>query len=153
MERKPISIYDVKNFALAIVLFAVIIIFIVFRGRIGPAVNYLRVNKGVTKGIVVFSVSAVLFALAALAFADERRAIWFEDAYVYLGVDRTFDVSPMCEQTGEDSRATSNGGVRGSIFTIGEVRVGYRYTHHSCAFNPDRENYDAIGGELSIRLW
>lgn len=33
------------------------------------------------------------------------------------------------------------------------VRVNAKYTHHSCALNPDRNGYDGVGIEVVWTIW
>jgi hypothetical protein len=63
----------------------------------------------------------------------------------------------MCEQeTGDGKdRLTSNGGVALNIYRSPDKDFNFntKYTHHSCAFNNDADSYDALGLEVSYKLF
>ena len=128
-------------------------------GSFEAAINYFRTQKGrkVAQGILAFVGVAVLaVGLAQCASAGERGQ-WFAWGEVYLGIDRQMrgERSPQCMDDGPDNRLTSNGGFRANIYQSGDGRMALngKYTHHSCAFNTDRNLYDALGVELTYRLW
>lgn len=87
------------------------------------------------------------------AAADEPT--WFTYGDIYLGLDYPKNISPQCERGAIDDRLTSNGGVVGNIYRSVDRRfhVNAKYTHHSCAFNTDRNGYDAFGLVASYRFW
>lgn len=110
-------------------------------------------GKGILRGIVL----AVAFAvgLAVLFSIVGCSGTYIKDASVYAGLDHTKNLSPQCEATGADDRATSNLGVRVNIYESADerFRTNAKYTHHSCAFSPDDLQYDALGVELEYKLW
>ena len=108
-----------------------------------------RTGKGILKGIVI-----VLGLAVVIALVSGCQGTYVNDASIYAGLDQTKKVSPMCE-AGPDDRTTSNIGAPLTIFESDDskFRANARYTHHSCAFNSDRNNYDAVGVELEYRVW
>lgn len=146
---------------LSAILLLCMVLLVVF-GSPSKAITYLRENKAVTKGILLF-MGAGYFISAGLFYAAQSLAEpvkYLSYSQVYLGLDRTFSPSPMAEFDGPDNRLTSNGGVEVNIISYGrEYNFGrmvfdtnIKYTHHSAAVNEDRENYDAIGAALILRL-
>jgi hypothetical protein len=112
-----------------------------------------RFDKGIIKGVVLAVAFALLMAGASALFAEEVE--WFDDAYVFAGLDYTKKASPMCDSgAGGDDHSTSNIGLRVNVFKYGPMKTNWKYTHHSCAFGEDDKQYDAfIGIELEYKLW
>lgn len=108
-------------------------------------------GRGVLTGILL-AVSATALIVWA---APSQAGTWFNAGEVYFGIDSTRKVSPQCEAGGVNDRLTSNLGVRMNLFETADQRATWRvrYTHHSCAINPDRTSYDALGFELTYRIW
>ena len=136
--------------------------------KIGPGnlADYLRTRegKGVAKGVILAPTIIILIALAMYLLPGKARAqplnleipgTWFNDAGVFMGLDRTKGVSPQCVAGGYDDRSTSNMGVRLNVWESPSknVRVNAKYTHHSCALNPDRNGYDGLGIEVVWMIW
>ena len=50
---------------------------------------------------------------------------------------------------------TSNGGLVQNIMISDDdnLQLNAKYTHHSCALDPDDRSYDALGAEISYRFW
>ena len=121
-------------------------------GSFSGALSYLNTKegKGVLVGIVLFIGVALLFTIPK-AFADDVR--YFTHAEVFVGLDYTKKLSPMCEEGGADDKATSNGGFRFNILESDRTIFNLKYTHHSCAFSPDTKSYDALGAEITYRFW
>jgi len=120
----------------------------------GPTKAYAHLRKypGITKGILLALVAGVLFALGA---QKANAGTWVEYTEMFLGLDRTFGVSPQCvNDGGPDPKTTSNMGFRQHIYKSDDTlyNVNLKYTHHSCAFNTDRYSYDAIGVELNYKI-
>jgi len=101
--------------------------------------------------------NALIFTLAlgALFGVSGCSGKFLNDASVYSGLDYTKKQSPQCLADGPDERTTSNLGLRGNIYesSDGRFRLNAKYTHHSCAFSPDRNAYDAYGFEVEYKLW
>lgn len=155
------------SLVLAIVLLIVIGLLL---WRIGPKglVAYFKTpeGKGILKGIVLSPVVilaiAAAFAIGGWLLSGKAQAqelkpygTWFNDASVFMGIDRTKGVSPQCWSGGADDKSTSNLGARLNVWQnpSGNVRVNAKYTHHSCALNRDRNGYDAVGIELEWYVW
>jgi len=107
-----------------------------------------KTGKGILKGIVLAIAFACVMALVGCG------GTYFNDGYVYAGIDQTKKQSPQCEN-GVDDKATSNIGIRANVYQSQDkdFKANAKYTHHSCAFSPDAEQYDALGVELEYRLW
>lgn len=146
------------NPAIALILTLVSIILVVAHlrfGSIGKAWSYLRrpERKLARNGIMVFMGGGILVGILSLAFcrdADAAELKWAQYSYIYLGVDYPMlnRPSPQCWDDGVDNKTTSNGGVTLNGLTYGPLHVNAKYTHHSCAFNSDRNLYDAAGVEV-----
>lgn len=109
---------------------------------------------GVLKGILIVLASSVVLAIV-FSYANKARAIeYFDYAEVFVGLDATKKVSPVCDAGQNSDRLTSNVGVRANLVRSddGMSYVNAKYTHHSCAFNPDRGSYDALGLEVTYRF-
>lgn len=149
-------------FSVAIVLVAVFLTLLVFGFSVRRAWRYFRYDsdgRSVLKGIVLFILFGLALAALSLyakpAVAEEPKGEWFAYGEVFLGVDYTKKLSPQCEAGGPNDYVTSNGGLRVNIYQSADNRFEFntKYTHHSCAYSPDREQYDALGVELTYRIW
>lgn len=142
--------------------------------KVGPkglrAYFSTKEGKGILKGIVlspiVIGIIAVVLALGGWLLSGKAHAegldlssrvhgTFFNDASVFMGIDRTRGTSPQCWEGGVDNRSTSNLGARLNVWQnpSGNVRLNAKYTHHSCALNRDRNGYDALGIELEWYVW
>ena len=117
-----------------------------------PVKKYFKskTGLGILKGVVIALLFAAFFALIGC-----KQGTYFNDASVYFGLDHTKNISPQCMDDGADNRTTSNLGLRGNVYRSDDQRffVNGKYTHHSCAFNEDRNVYDALGAELEYKFW
>lgn len=129
---------------------------------------YLKTKdgKGVAKGfilapIIIIVIGLLMFMLPGHARAEAKPldltipGTFFNDASVFMGIDRTKKISPQCHAGGYDDRSTSNMGFRVNVWQSPSknVRFNLMYTHHSCALNPDRNSYDAIGAQVEWFIW
>lgn len=125
-------------------------------------VDYIKTREG--KGalasaikFIAVAVSVVLVwgALTSSAEAKVSRGDWLAYSEVFVGLDHTFSQSPQCEIGSVSDRVTSNGGFRANVYRSVDraFHANIKYTHHSCAFNDDRNSYDAIGIEIVYRFW
>ena len=128
-------------------------------GNPSKIVKYFKTDgKGAGVGIAMFVGGAsVLVILTTLLFPAKAKAdvTWFNEAEVFIGLDQTKKLSPMCHEGKYSDRVTSNGGVRLNVMktTDSVVRVDTHYIHHSCAVNRDDSQYDAVGVQLVYRFW
>lgn len=105
--------------------------------------------KGVINIIVIpLLVVLLLFTASKLVKAEEIK--YLDYTSVFIGLDYTQNPSPFCEREGVNDRITSNMGVKQNILYYKRPKYTHelngKYTHHSCAINPDSDNsYDAIG--------
>lgn len=115
--------------------------------------SYFRTKDGlgILKGIVIVVAVGLLVSFGTIALGAEPK--YFERGEVYLGLDHTKKVSPMCEPNQVDDRWTSNVGARVSIIRIERAELLVKYTHHSCMLGVDNKSYDALGLEWVWRLW
>lgn len=123
----------------------------------------LGIARGVVLGPVVIVVIAVVLAVVfTLLLPSKARAegfsvpgTWLNDSSVFMGIDRTKKLSPMCDPGGVDQYSTSNLGAKLNIWQSpsGNVRFNGMYTHHSCALNPDNRSYDALGVQVEWTFW
>lgn len=119
-------------------------------------------GKGVLKGIVMALLFGAVIVASTKAFSDEQP--WYlpdpgrnllPEASVFLGMDHTKNVSPMCIKGGLDDKWTSNLGLRLGLFESadGKFSIASKYTHHPCAYGVDDSSYDALGVELEYKIW
>lgn len=146
-------------FIMAILAVALISIGLVFK-QPRHARKFFRSEdgKGVWGGIVKFVAAPLIIVLVVLYFWPAKAAaegVWFKYAEIFVGLDYVKDNSPMCEKRGPNYRATSNGGAKINVFESADGKFSFntKYTHHSCAFSPDSETYDAIGVEAVYRFY
>lgn len=138
--------------------------------KIGPQnlPSFLRTDdgKGVAKGVIlapliIIAVALLMFLAPSKSHAEIKPlnlsipGTFFNDAGVFMGIDRTKKISPQCHAGGYDDRSTSNMGFRANIWQSPSknVRLNAQYTHHSCAINPDRNSYDALGVQVEWLIW
>lgn len=109
-------------------------------------------GKGVLFGVVV--VIAVAFSIALIA-AKANSLEFFGGGDIFVGLDSTRKISPMCDPGVNSDKLTSNVGLRADLLSSDDKKtnVNIKYTHHSCAFNPDAKSYDAVGVEVVYKLW
>lgn len=141
------------------VLLMILIAFLVASWRLGgpvKAIQYLsdRENKRIRTGVLVFAVLVPIAAALISQVADaSERVRYLQWADVYLGVDNSGRISPQCMPSGPDRKTTSNGGLRINLIEYSRIAINAKYTHHSCAFNEDRNLYDAVGLEATFTIW
>lgn len=146
---------------IALVL-AVVVGLLFWRIGLGRIIPYFKTKdgQGVAKGVilaplVILVLALLIWLLPGNANAQTLPGTWFNDASVFMGIERTKKISPQCHAGGYDERSTSNMGVRANLWQSdsGNVRLNGKYTHHSCAINPDRNSYDALGVEVEWIVW
>lgn len=123
--------------------------------------NFFKTDagKGVIKSALLGVGCVVALVLLSLLIGCAPVATQYgsfnNGATTYAGLDYTNKVSPQCESLGPDDHTTSNLGLRWYMWesTDGKFMANLKYTHHSCAFNPDDKFYDAPGIELEYKLW
>lgn len=131
-----------------------------------PAFLKTKDGKGVAKGVIlapliIVAVALLMFLAPSKSHAEAKPldlsipGTFFNDASVFMGIDRTKRISPQCHSGGHDDRSTSNMGFRVNVWQSPSknVRFNLMYTHHSCALNPDRNSYDAIGAQVEWFIW
>lgn len=127
-----------------------------FRGKSFDEVkDYFSSKEGkkISKGILLALAFSVVVALTSLiGGCAGSYGNW---GSVYAGIDYPDEQSPQCESSGQDDKSTSNLGFKLNIFESDDDRFtsNLKYTHHSCAFNQDRNGYDAFGLELEFKPW
>lgn len=150
-----------------VITIVVLVIAALLLWRVGPKniIPFFRTKegKGVARGIVLAPIVIVAiavvgyFVLGRTAHAQSLQipGTWFNDASVFMGIDHTRKLSPMCSAGGYDERSTSNMGAKLNVWQSpsGNVRFNTLYTHHSCAINPDHKSYDAIGVQVEWKFW
>lgn len=121
-----------------------------------PGYFSTKTGKGILKGIIIAPM-AILFIALALSLLNKVQAQgrWFNDAGVFVGIDRTLGQSPQCVKNSVDNYGTSNLGAWVNIWqsSSDRLQVNLKYTHHSCVLGQDRNLYDAVGLELRWTLF
>lgn len=150
-----------------VLAFVVAVVMVLLIWKVGPKnlVPYFKTKegKGVARGIVlaplvIVGIAVVGYFLLPKAHAEPSLKVpgtWFNDASVFMGIDHTKKLSPMCQAGGYDERSTSNMGAKLNVWQSpsGNVRFNTLYTHHSCALNPDNRSYDAVGVQVEWKFW
>lgn len=154
--------------ATSVAFFMLAIIAYRFRGNMIAAFNYFRdtePGRNAAVGVVIFTLALAVLGGAAIfasskAHGQEYRATidYFVYTEIYGGIDVPLSQSVQCLNDGIDNKITSNGGVKQNIFEYRPSRYmvisgAGKWTHHSCAFNSDRNTYDAPGLELGARIY
>ena len=123
-------------------------------------ITYLKNDLGIVKGIVLFILFGLGLVFVSNAFSQEVSPLdkefdYFVFGKVYIGLDQTFDRSPQCDPGPASDSLTSNGGFIVNLMKSRDTKMEFnlKYTHHSCAFNGDRESYDAAGLVVEYRIW
>lgn len=150
----------ITNFLIALALMVILSLLAVF-GGFSVAREYFAdaSNKDKLRGILGFVglglATALIFYCADTRAQDQEK--WFAYTQVRLGLDTFTSQSPNCESGGPNDRITSNGGITQNIFYQRKGNTQFEWnvpwTHHSCAVNSDRNNYDGIGVELRLTYW
>lgn len=145
---------DITFFSISLVVVTILSVVLFVKSPL----EYFRTKegKGVLSGIVLTLTLVLILSIgASFVKADEQEYVFFKEGYVFMGLDNTKDISPMCEGGVNSDKLTSNIGVKVDLISTvsGKANISAKYTHHSCAFNPDRDGYDAIGIELNYKLW
>ncbi len=139
------------QFAITMIVMLLAWLLLSLRGE--NIIDYFKTKDGLSilKGIVVVLVVMISVAMAKCAYAGD----FFTSGSIYAGLDYAFKQSPQCKSNGPDMRSTSNVGGRLNLYRSSDklFRFNLKYSHHSCFVNSDRNTYDAIGGELELRLW
>jgi hypothetical protein len=138
-------------FAISVLVITILAILIFVKSPL----TYFKTKEG--RGVAVGIVLAILISLGvALLFPAKVEALeYFESGEVFVGLDYTKKISPMCDVGVNNDKLTSNLGLKASILTSDDHKtdISTKYTHHSCAVNPDNKSYDAVGIEVKYKLW
>jgi len=129
-----------------------LVVFVSFKSP-RDAKKYFQKNRGVAKGVVIVIILIPLIAwLIDFAVKSAKaETTYFNNAYVYTGLDFGKKTLPNCHQ-GERDNITSNVGFGLNLLENKRTTVNAKYTHHSCAFYHDRLSYDAIGIEVKYKI-
>jgi hypothetical protein len=113
-----------------------------------------RTGKGILKGVILACAFTAMMGALSLVTGCAGGS-YMNDVSVYAGLDYTKNESPMCAPVGADSHTTSNLGLRANLYESEDkkFRANSKYTHHSCAFSPDQNSYDALGVEFDYKIW
>jgi hypothetical protein len=137
---------------LSAILFIVLAVILVF---VPSPTKYFKTKEG--KGVLFGIGAVVLLSLAlVLIFPNKAQAEeykYLSSAELFVGLDNTRKISPMCDVGENSDKLTSNVGLKASIISTAASSVNVKYTHHSCAVNPDNKSYDALGVEVTYKLW
>lgn len=117
--------------------------------------QYFKTKEG--RGVAVGIILVILVSLGiAFLFPSKSEALeYLQSGEVFVGLDYTRKISPMCDVGVNNDKLTSNLGLKAAILTSDDrtTDVSFKYTHHSCAVNPDNKSYDAVGIEVKHILW
>jgi len=119
--------------------------------------NWVHAEGGKTsvwKGVSVILIVPII--LAGILYAGNSNAAdttYFDSATVFVGIDNTLRPSPFCKGGGINNRLSSNIGFVQNMITDDVMNIGLKYTHHSCALNPDDNAYDSLGIVIEWKIW
>ena len=111
-------------------------------------------GKGALGGIGKAIAAAVVFVLVGATLSG-CAGTWNNGVSGFVGLERTKKISPQCRDEGPDTKTTSNLGLTYHAWKSKDelTEVNAQYTHHSCAFSPDRLPYDAAGFSIRRYIW
>lgn len=108
----------------------------------------------VWQGVAVILIVPIIFAgILYVGNAQAADTKYMSGAKVFVGIDNTSSASPFCQGNGINDRLTSNLGFVQNLIEDDKVNIGLKYTHHSCALNPDKNAYDSIGIVIEWKIW
>ena len=112
-------------------------------------------KKSVLFDIVKAIVIAGGLGIAAFFGIKEVKSAefeWIPDyPYVWIGAEYNVrDVNLMCHPFADNSSWNGNVGLRQAIFDYGALRMNGVVQHHSCAFDSDFYDYDAVGFNFEL---
>lgn len=116
-------------------------------------INAEGIKTPLWKGISVILLVPLIISGILYAGNANAEPKYLDGAVVFVGIDNTTSASPFCKNIGINDRLTSNIGFVQNIMTDKMFNVGAKYTHHSCALNPDDKAYDSIGIVLEWKIW
>lgn len=114
--------------------------------------HFIKNEKSVIKGIIMVVVLIPFIAFVIEEAFGEPTA--FNYAEAYAGLDYGKKRLPMCDPGGNNDRLVSNVGFLLNVLQTEDKKLDLnaKYTHHSCAYNDDFWDYDALGFELVYRI-
>lgn len=118
--------------------------------------NHSEGDKSIWKGIGLIIGVPALIGILLFTFhnASASEIKYFDHATVYMGLDNTLNPSPFCSNEGINNRITSNMGFTQNLVKKDMFSFNAKYTHHSCAVNPDSDTaYDSVGIFLEWRIY
>lgn len=86
-------------------------------------------GKGVLSGIVLVTLLALLLVILFPSKAQAEEYEYLASAELFVGLDHTRKISPMCYQGDNSDKLTSNVGVKSSIISTAVSSVNLKYTH------------------------
>jgi hypothetical protein len=151
------------------IILVVIAITLIFGVGIKKIVPWAETKDGIGAiasmilGVVVVVVVGILVTLATSFFneakaqsvLDNKYGHFFNNVYVYAGIDYTKKVSPQCVAGSINDHLTSNMGFGTNVWQSPsrKVHLDLTYTHHSCVIGVDRNSYDAFGLRTTWYPW
>lgn len=97
--------------------------------------------------LILLFISFVLFVVS-LFFSPDARAV--EPPYVYLGLE--YDRGSYCRSDAINPLA-ANLGFGINLYQYKALDINLQYTHHSCAFDQDINQYNAFGIQFKWYPW
>lgn len=103
-------------------------------------------NRRIVYGFIGASVVLILISLVMCSVA--KAADWFgKPPYVFLGLDSVMHDGIVCYSDAVN-KAEANLGAGIPLLSGKAWEINAQYTHHSCAFDDDRQVYDGFGVQL-----
>lgn len=119
------------------------------RTRIQTAFKDRKIVYGFTGAPLALLLISIIMILLAFGVAKCAHAAAVFDAppYVFLGLDYSAHGGLVC-YTDAVNGAEANLGAGIPLLTGRAWEINAQWTHHSCAFDDDRQTYDGLGLQL-----
>jgi hypothetical protein len=114
------------------------------KGRVEAAMG-----RKVVLGWILAPLALILISLAmcTASRADEGVGWFSQPPYVFIGLDSTLHGGVVC-YSDATNRAEANLGAGIPLYGALAWQIAGQWTHHSCAFDEDRQVYDGFGIQL-----
>ena len=128
-----------------------------------PTKNQLKVWFGIAAAIAFLGLASFGLYTCSLPFAAKAHAGGWplpDSPYVYLGLEYEFsDVfcgqgpAPKTDWFARNHHLVANLGLGQALYQSPHLEVVSELRHHSCAFNTDLEQYNALGVTVKWHPW
>jgi len=107
--------------------------------------------RKIRRGPIIVAVVLGLFSWGFWKYSKAADWPFPEPPFAYLGVQ--WEESPTFCAFNQNPDWVANTGVGQVLWKNDYVDLTALYTHHSCAFSDDRDEYDGVGVEVKWYPW